>query len=69
MEFHITRMRTQPEPTCCTAPMAKRRTLRNTLQGVPDFHGDAHAVTVSATGKPEWVKCWKCLRCGREIER
>jgi hypothetical protein len=56
-------------PNCfkCKTKMIKSEALVNTLVGFPDFIGSKEVCTVSLTGPPEIVPCWKCPACGRSI--
>lgn len=61
-------------PSCfkCNVLMKKGMALRNTIFGYPDFPGDTGreaGCTVSDTGPPEMILCWKCPQCGKSITR
>ena len=58
-------------PDCfkCNATMIEGMALQNTIAGLPDFPGDTHACTLSLTGPPEMVPCWKCPKCGKSLTK
>lgn len=60
-------MNQSPNCSKCKTKMIKGSALQNTVVGYPDFIGDSTHCTISQTGPPEIVPCWKCPKCGRSI--
>ena len=48
----------------CKCRMKEGQALENILGGVPDFIGDNHVCTISATGDAKLIKVMKCPKCG-----
>jgi hypothetical protein len=55
-----------PSRSCkiCNTKLTKGVAIINTLTGIPDFPGDANAVTVSPGGPGSLVDVLKCPKCG-----
>ena len=51
----------------CSGEMKEGVAIQNTLTGLPDFHGDKHAVTLSPGGPGRLIDCMKCSACGWSV--
>lgn len=51
----------------CGGDMAPGKAIAQTFDGIPDFPGDAHPVTLSPGGPGEMVDVMKCSRCGWSV--
>jgi len=53
----------------CGGLMKRGVALENIMSGIPDFHDQRLAVTLSPTGRARLVGCLKCETCGYSVSK